>query len=313
MLAPRLLRELGIDPALHPNGSAWLSAASGLVCVGDNAFVIADDEYHLGQFAIPGAADPSAPVSLVQLIELFEGALPRDPHKRKKAKPDLESLASLPPLPGYPHGALLTLGSGSKPNRCLGRLLPFDSQQRLTGVIVPLDLSSWYSDLGKRFDDLNVEGAFVADRALHLIQRGNKGDSTSACLIFAWDEVADWLQQPSRDAPRLQAQVPLDFGRFGGIPICPTDGAALPNGGWVFSAVAEDTNDSYRDGACLASFVGVMNAHHQLDSLQRLQDNPKVEGIAVLNVPSGGRLELLMVTDPDDATQPARLLQVSVM
>jgi hypothetical protein len=312
MLTTRLLRELRIDPATHPHGAAWLSAASGLVCVGEYAYVIADDQHHLGQFAMAASTDTDAAARPVELVQLFDGALPRDEQKRKKAKPDLESLALLPALPLYPHGALVTLGSGSKPNRCRGRLLPLDAQQRLTGGVVPLDLSAWYRTLQEHCDDLNIEGAFVADGVLRLIQRGNKGDSPSACLLFAWDEVSAWLEQPSRHAPRLDTLVSLDFGMFDGVPVCPTDGAALPDGSWVFSAVAEDTEDSYQDGACLASFVGVLDANNQLSSLRRLQDNPKVEGIAVVSKPSRGSFELLLVTDPDDPAQPARLLQLSM-
>jgi hypothetical protein len=312
VLTPRLVRELRIDGGLHPDGAAWLSAASGLVRLAEMAYIIADDEHYLGQFALSGFADVNSAPGPLQLIQLFEGALPRDQQKRKKQKPDLESLALLPALPLHPHGALLTLGSGSKPNRCFGRLLPLDSHQRLTGAVIPIDLSAWYRSLGKDFDDLNIEGAFVAQGALHLIQRGNKGDSPSACLLCDWEEVAKWLERPSRHAPRLSELILLDFGKISGVPICPTDGAALPNGGWVFSAVAEDTENSYQDGACLASFVGVLDAKHQLSSLQRLQNNPKVEGIALLTTPARENVELLLVTDPDDATRPAQLLQVSL-
>ena len=43
----RGLRTLSIDADLPPRGQAYLSSASGLVCRGGRAYVIADDEHHL--------------------------------------------------------------------------------------------------------------------------------------------------------------------------------------------------------------------------------------------------------------------------
>jgi hypothetical protein len=41
-----------------------------------------------------------------------------------------------------------------------------------------------------------------------------------------------------------------DLGAIDGIALGFTDAAALPGGGWLFTAVAEDTDDSVTDGAC---------------------------------------------------------------
>jgi hypothetical protein len=311
VLTPRMLRVLALAPSQHPHGTPWLSAASGLVCVGTHAYVIADDEHHLAHFRLPTTRNTETPVTLVQL---FEGALPQNKDKRKKAKPDLESLTLLPPMSRYPHGALLTLGSGSKPNRCQARLLPLDARGALDGGLIAFDASDWYQPLLRDFDDLNIEGAFVADDCLHLLQRGNKGDSPSACLLFAMEDVIAWLQGKRKQAPRLAQQMMLDFGKVHGVPICPTDGAALPGGGWIFSAVAENTGDSYQDGPCLASFIGVMDSNNQLDALHRLQGDPKVEGIALAaRSPGAGKQSLWAVTDADDPAQPAQLLKLDVV
>lgn len=310
MLKPRLSRLLTLAPSQHPQGMQWLSAASGLVSIKGHAYVIADDENHLAHFRLPGARNIETALTLVQL---FEGALPLDKHARKKAKADLESLVLLPPMAKHPHGALLTLGSGSKSQRCQARLLPLDAQGRLTGVLVAIDASDWYRPLLADFDDLNIEGAFVADDCLHLLQRGNKGGSPSACLMFPLQQVTQWLQGLRKQAPRMTAQTILDFGAIDGTPICPTDGAALHGGGWVFSAVAENTEDAYSDGPCLASFIGVMDSAHQLSMLHRLQGSPKVEGIALATTAQrSGKLPLWLVTDADDPTQPAQLLKLDL-
>src|SRR5262245_37419876 len=114
MLKPTLIQELTL-PASGSKGPHWLSAASGLVCVDQYVYVVADDELHLHRFAL---TSPRGQLTAETPLRLFDGELPADPAERKSAKPDLESLALLPPTTGLPHGALLTLGSGSKPNRC---------------------------------------------------------------------------------------------------------------------------------------------------------------------------------------------------
>lgn len=309
MLTPQTVRVLALTPSSHPHGTKWLSAASGLVCTGKHAYVIADDEHHLAHFQLPTGSKRDAPISLVQM---FDGELPRDKDKRKKVKPDLESLVMLPSMGRYPDGALLTLGSGSRPNRCQARLLPLNPRGELQGKQIKIDLSDLYKPLFKKFDDLNIEGAFVADEQLHLLQRGNKGESPSACLLFALDDVTAWLQGKREKAPALVSHAILDFGKVHGVPICPTDGAALPGGGWIFSAVAENTDDSFRDGPCLASFIGVMDQHNQLSALHRLRGEPKVEGIALAASTKGHKPSLWMVTDADDPKQAAQLLKLEL-
>ncbi|TFZ05682.1 hypothetical protein EZ313_03195 [Ramlibacter henchirensis] len=73
----------------------------------------------------------------------------------------------------------------------------------------------------------------------------------------------------------------------------------------MFTAVAEDTADAYRDGACLASVVGWMDAAGQVRACEQLAGAPKVEGVAL-----AGDGRLWMVTDADDPDQPSELLEV---
>ena len=101
------LRTLDLDCGSEAHRPAYLSAASGLVAVGQFLYVVADDELHLGIFEI----DSHRPGTL---LRLFPRALPSHPTKRKKAKPDLEALLQLPAFNHHPHGALLALGPGSK-------------------------------------------------------------------------------------------------------------------------------------------------------------------------------------------------------
>src|SRR5690606_13280244 len=110
------LGELRLDKPLQKDRPPFIAAASGLVRHGGYCSVIGDDEHHLGIFS----AHDLRPE---QILRLLPSDLPTAPKKRKKLKPDFEVLTLLPAAEKYPHGALLVMGSGSKPNRNLGLLL----------------------------------------------------------------------------------------------------------------------------------------------------------------------------------------------
>jgi hypothetical protein len=310
MLTPQLLRNLTLDPALHPRGQAHLSAASGLVRVQERFYVVADDEHHLGRFKTKADAP-------IKLMRLFPGDLPNDETQRKAKKPDLETLTSLPAMALYPHGALLALGSGSKPARERGVLLALDAQGRVgkEGCLPPkrIDLSGLYKGLRDVVPLLNIEGCFVAQGVLHLLQRGNQADTRSACIRLDWHQTQAWLLDDDNEIPRAVQVDTIDLGPTDpahGVAFSITDGCSLPGGAWAFSAVAENTKDSYHDGPCIASAVGIVNASHKVVQLHHLQGSPKVEGIAAQI--SGKRLDLTLVTDADDPATASQLLQVQL-
>jgi hypothetical protein len=309
MLTPQCLRTLTVDPALHPRGQAHLSAASGLVCLNGRFYVVADDEHHLGVFNTTGNAH-------VDLVRLFAGDLPERTKKRKAVKPDIESLASLPAMPGYPFGALLALGSGSKPTRERGLLLALDAHQRLVMQTdlaegqQAMSLEALYAPLRDTFADLNLEGCFVANGMLHLLQRGNQCDARSACIQFDWAATQKWLlSSQDTQPPRAVCITPIHLGLIDGVPLTPTDGAALPDGGWLLSAAAENTSNSYADGPCAGSALAVLGADGQLKVLHRLRGAPKVEGITA--TVDANQVVVSMVTDADDPDAASQLLSVS--
>lgn len=315
ILHPDLVRELTLDPRDHPQGKAWLSAASSLVLVGNNAYVIADDELHLGCFTLGSADASTSSLQPVQLRRLLAGKLPRDKGKRKKAKPDFESLCLLPPLPAFPNGALLALGSGSKVNRCTALLLPLLASGDFSGEKTLFDLTDLYLPLRQHFGDLNIEGAFVSAGAIHLLQRGNKNKHESARISYEWKDFSAWLQGKRPAVPVANSIQPVLLPDSNGVPFSITDATELEDGTeagqWLFCAVAEDTGDSYQDGACVASVVGIADSKGLVRSLYYLQGNPKVEGIAALKGDSAtAELELLLVTDADDPDIASRLLRV---
>jgi hypothetical protein len=166
MITLTRIRDLDLSAPATPGRPSHLSAASGLACRDSYIYVIADDELHLGVFRTIDSGPG-------RLIRLFDGALPDSNPDRKKQKPDLEALTLLPAYGGYPHGALLVLGSGSTRKRRMGALLGLDEQGAVCGPPHVLDLSPMLAPLDDEFAALNIEGAIVSGDELRLFQRGN--------------------------------------------------------------------------------------------------------------------------------------------
>lgn len=311
-LTPELLRTLDVQPSHHPREQSHLSATSGLVMVRAggrwHGYSVADDEHHLGHFLL----DNDAPV---ELLRILPGDLPEDMKKRKRAKPDLECLAYLPAMLGYPQGALLALGSGSKEQRHTGLLMPLNAQGLLSPDVESaserLDLTALYAPLHEAFEDLNIEGCFLQGEHVHLLQRGNRGTSGSACIRFNATQFQAWLLNNAIAAPPVQKIISIDLGEVDGVPLTPTDGLALPDGRWLLSAAAENTDDSFLDGACAGSALALLSAKGEVLALHLLQGAPKVEGIALCDLDQqGDQLWVLMVTDSDDPELASQLLSV---
>jgi hypothetical protein len=294
------LRELTLKAGPGPR---FLSAASGLVRSGSELYVVADDELHLGRFPAQGAAAG-------QLLRLFDGHLPRRLEKRKKRKPDLEILLKLPAWGAHPLGCLLALGSGSGKRRRRGALLPLDRRGHVVGTLVEIDATPLFEKLATYFDDLNLEGAWVHGKLLHLLQRGNKGNSPNA--VVSVDLLAALKGLGNAVLPRLPIDGinQIDLGEVAGVPLGFTDASVLGDGRWLFSAVAEDTGDAQSDGPCVAASIGMADAANRVLWIKQVQPLYKIEGIEARQRSSG--IELLMVTDADSPAVPARVLSATV-
>jgi hypothetical protein len=279
-----------------------LSAASGLVCLNSFNYVVADDELHLGVFRT-STSQPG------HLLRLFDGALPDSKPDRKKQKPDLEALTLLPAYRDYPHGALLVLGSGSKRNRRMGAVLGLDAHGAVRGSPHVVDLSPILAPLDSEFSALNIEGAIVSGDELRLFQRGNRRHGENAIIRFQLSAFLDALSSEQAGAIAPSAVNTFDLGQLDGIPFCFTDAAALPDGSMVFTAVAEDTDDSYIDGRCVDAAIGIAD-NNGLRCLYRLDRPCKVEGVHA--EVDGNIIRLLLVTDADDADIPAGLFSATI-
>ena len=299
MTHTKKIRELDLTHNTSASHSPFISAASGLVQVNKLLYVVADDEHHLGVFpadhALPG-----------EVVRLFEGTLPDKFKKRKAQKPDLETLLLLPTFAGYPHGALLAMGSGSKPNRDAGVLLGLDAMGTVNSAPRLVDLSVLYDALRAEVDSLNIEGAVIAGGQFMLLQRGNKG-AVNALIACELDSFIDDLA--ANHAPRLRAPPvvrAIALGDIDGVPLCFTDAAGLPDGNLLFTAVAENTDNSFDDGSCNGSVIGIVDANGNVKTIEQLDQPYKAEGVAATMRADG--IHLLLVTDADDASKAACLL-----
>lgn len=303
MIALTKLRELDLRAPIQPSRGAFISAASGLVRVGDWLYVIADDEHHLGIFEV-GSDQPG------RVVELLPGALPIKKKERKSVKPDFESLLRLPSFLGYPDGALLALGSGSKANRGRGVLIALDALGRISGDARVLALAPLYQRLQRDFPELNIEGAVVIKRELWLLQRGGKSGAANACLRFSLDAFLALLSDGADVALEPRSIQILDLGAIDGLPLCFSDATPMPDAALLFSAITEDTENSFEDGYCSGAAIGILAADASVRILGRVDPGAKIEGIEALYF--SDRIELLLVTDDDDPAKPSALYAATI-
>ena len=289
------LRSLTLNATDHPRGQPHFSAASGLVCAHGRAYVVSDDEHHLAVFRnlhSPGA-----------LHRILPGDLPQSKKARKQLKPDLEALLL---LPGGGHDTLIAFGSGSRPNRDTGIVIPLSARGEPASQVRRFDLKPLYDPLRAALGEINIEGAMLIDDTLVLLHRGISGASDNAAVHYRRSELRAVIDGKRHSvAPR--AIQPYKLGAIDGVELGFTDGTALPGGGWMFCAAAENTADSYADGPCRGSALGMVDAHGELSSLHQLADTTlKVEGIAARSHAAG--LDICLVTDADDPRLSSQLL-----
>lgn len=299
VLSLQVLRTLELEKT---DGKCYFSAASGMWVENDTLFVVADDELELGVFALH-SQQPG------QTLTIIPEQLPDDLKQRKQQKPDFESLTRLPASSRYPHGALIALGSGSTQQRKQGMLWPFLAAGKLAAAPQLFPLQALYGPLEEKFADLNIEGLTIQGDCFKLWQRGNNLNLRSAVAEYRLDDLYGLLDAQAGVADMLPQHIEhYDLGLAGGVPLTFTDAFALEDGRCLFTAVAENTDDSYRDGECVGAAIGLIDENRQLQGIWSVEPVHKIEGISVQKV-ADGRLQVLLVTDADDPQVPALLLE----
>lgn len=78
----------------------------------------------------------------------------------------------------------------------------------------------------------------------------------------------------------------------------------------MVSAVAEHSADRYADGPCLGAAIAVLDRDGRVLQLHEIHPIFKIEGVHAWL--EDGRIQVLMVTDADDANAPTYLLEVEL-
>jgi hypothetical protein len=275
------IRDLDVTEPLA-SGHAFLSAASGLVQIGEMLCVVGDDEQHLALFRYndhgPG-----------RLVRLLPGDLPHTKKKRKAVKPDFEILFQLPAS-----RLICAMGSGSTAQRMRGAIIDLDS-----GSVTLLDLQPLFAALAPLTTEINLEGAAVRGDRLLLFSRGNMADPETcifetALAAVTGDELVEITLVKTLALPQID-----------GVPLTVTDACCLGDGQFLLSTVAEVTDDSYADGDILGAAIVLLNAELDVLAIEPLEPTFKIEGIAARRTASGA--ELLCVSDADDPDMPSSL------
>ncbi len=299
LLVAKKIRDLCVQDDSRPGRPPFLSAASGLVRIGELLYVVADDELHLGVFRL-GSDEPGT------LARLLPGKLPADPKSRKKEKPDHEALVLLDSRSLSDGRMLLAVPSGSKAHRSKGVLAGLDSQGALTGERREADFALLFEKLRENLPELNIEGAVVTGDWLKLFQRGNGARGENAVIDLELVLVLDRLRNGAPlDASLIRSISRPQLGKLHGVSLSFTDATVLEDGCILFLAAAESGDDTYEDGACAGSTVGCLNADGMLEFLRELSPRVKAEGVTATL--TGDGIQLYFVNDEDDPNQPAGL------
>jgi hypothetical protein len=85
---------------------------------------------------------------------------------------------------------------------------------------------------------------------------------------------------------------------------------ALENGACLFTAAAENTDNSYLDGACVAAAIGLIDQQRRLRWLKPVNPVCKLEGISAKQ--EGDQLQIYLVSDADNSEIPAQLFETHI-
>lgn len=297
MITSTLVRPLEVDAASHPRGQPHISSASGLLIVGDWFYIVADDENHL--VALRSTDVESGALRMLPLLEM---QLPGDHAERKHKKRDLEALFHVPGNERRPP-IMIAWGSGSRAQRDFAYVVNLDANGNIASTARAVCLTRLHDVLRSRIGELNIEAGLVQGDALWLFSRANMGTPVNGCFRLDLGQAIDFLlaDEDGADVPQVRF-TELDLGRMGDVPIGITDATPLKEGGWLLSAVAENTLNAYDDGQCDGAVLVACDHDCKVAWTGQLDGGFKVEGIAF-----DERDTLWLTTDADEPGVPSGL------
>ena len=268
-----------------------VAAASGLVVRGERLCVLADDSFALHLYTLDGTPCGE--------FALLPGSLPDDPKLRKAHKPDFEALVDLP------DGSLLALGSGSALHRARGVWIRFAETAMIAHEI---DLGSLYAACRGELPELNIEAGACIGATLFLLSRGNGAARDNAVLTLDADALLVQLAQGALSATTLRGVQRIELGELHGTALSFTDACVLRDR-LLFCAAAEASPDTYQDGVCAGSVLGIMEQSGRIIATRPLTPLDKIEGLCLDPSRSG---HALLVADADDPASRSPLYRCAL-
>ncbi len=290
---------------LHQTHSLpWLPAASAIVCVGQQLFLIGDSSQYLHLIDEKGEHHQ---FPLLPDTDPVREPLP------KNQKADFESL-----ILDTTNNTLLVLPSGSKKNRILGMRIELPKtdvaypQYKKSQIAHPIDFSPLFDRVMKyahiNEEDFNIEGGGQwGTRGWFLLNRGNGPNARNLIVILEGRDLSEGLPvaQYALDLPILQKG--SDDKRV--LPSL-TDGCIVDDSLYVVAA-AEAGASTYHDGEVIGSLIARYDlTNFTLQAWCLLPGNTKFEGISAKEVSARStRLTLALCADNDDPTQAGAVYQ----
>jgi len=290
------IQNLDTHVATHKKRGKFLSAASGMVFVNGIFYVIADDELHLASFPLNKKG---------QLHKIFKSKkLPHEKSKRKKAKPDLESLCLLKNT--KKEVTLVAIPSGSTSKRTQGAKIYLNKTDPLKAQkIQKIDYSKLFKFLLKIPPELNIEGALIFRNNFLLAQRGNGKLGDNSLIRLNFEKFKADLKKGMISKKCYEDSKRLNIGKLDSHSLSITDLAEGSDKKIYFLGVAENSHSTYLDGTYQGSVIGTLDLYGKVKILGHLQVAEKPEGLFF----KANSRKFYLVTDADDPSIPSKLYQ----
>jgi|GEM_PF-328172 hypothetical protein len=278
-------------------------AASALVRLGSRLIIGQDDS----NFAAIISEDK---ITGLRLFDNVAGDTYSPERKNKAEKPDIELGATF--SVGGQEAAVL-FGSGSTARRMRAAWIT-EAGGELS--VRRRDISSLYQAAMQRLglgpDVLNLEGCAPSGDKIVFFQRGNGDGGVNATFAVKKETLEAALLDGRTIHPSDVRELRrYDLSRYAPAGLGFSDATPLPDGRILFLAAAEDSPNTFDDGAILGSVLGVLSADGELLGVTRVPDGPdgpyKLEGVTVLGV-EGGVARVMAVEDADDPTKASMKL-----
>ena len=256
-----------------------IGAASGIVHLDNNLFIIGDNSNFLYQYSIA-----TKKLKKHGLAENSQANI------AKKQKPDFEAIT-------LKNKKLHIFGSGSTKNRNLKIIFDLGKQTTKNKDCTKL-YQKFKNTAQLTDDDLNIEGAMYHNNNLYLINRGN--GATTKNGIFIKNKITKTISYHSYHLPIIN-----------GVVTSFTD-AIIANNKIYFLACAEDSSSTYLDGTVYGSILGIIDPE-TLEVIWTIQisDNQKFEGLTIYSH-SENEINFLLCEDNDTEQLQSNLYQLTI-